>query len=52
MIETDKRIFSKSIKFEKSGKEISVEISLININEKQKVFDFLDYMFKEIKESI
>lgn len=52
MKEQNIQMIEKKICFEKSGEEMKISVQLININNNKQIKDFLETMFKEIKESL
>ena len=50
MKEQNTKIVEKEIYFEKNEQKIKMSIMVINIEDSSKIKDFLEIMFKEIKE--
>ena len=52
MKEHDIKILKKQIEFESSGEKVYITVCLNGVSKGDLVIDFLDTMFKEIKETI
>lgn len=52
MKEQEIKILRKEIEFENSNEKIGISISIENVKDTKKIIDFLDTMFKEVKEKI
>lgn len=52
MNEKSTRTIEKEISFENSGEKIIMTVEIVNVNKNTKIKDFLETMFKEIKDSL
>lgn len=52
MKEKEIKVIKKEIEFENQKEKIEIIISIENIKDTKKIIDFLEVMFKEVKEKI